>query len=108
MSILKHMPDGRGKVLQKVHFHLLKQKPDRSWKVLLIFCKNCDCAGRQVFSGVHLVDALLVKLTPVTQFYFEQSCRMSIFLHGAKSSSQILPEGKRLNCDHFGTKIEQN
>ena len=39
---------------------------------------------------------------------FEQSCRMSIFLHGAKPPSQILPEGKRLNCDNFGTEIEQN
>ena len=34
-----------------------------------------------------------------------QSCRMSIFLHGAKLSSQILPEEKRINFDHFGTKI---
>ena len=32
---------------------------------------------------------------------------MSIFLHGAKPASQILPEGQRLNCNHFGTKIEK-
>ena len=30
---------------------------------------------------------------------------MSIFLHEAKPSSQILPEEKRVNRDHFGTKI---
>ena len=36
-----------------------------------------------------------------------QSCRMSIFLHGAKPSSQILPEEKRVNRDHFGTKIDK-
>ena len=32
---------------------------------------------------------------------------MSIFLHGAKPSSQILPEEKRVNRDHFGTKIDK-
>ena len=37
----------------------------------------------------------------------KQSCRMSIFLHGAKPSSQILPEEKRVNRDHFGTKIDK-
>ena len=36
-----------------------------------------------------------------------QSCRMSIFLHGAKPSSQILPEEKHVNRDHFGTKIDK-
>ena len=36
-----------------------------------------------------------------------QSCRMSIFLHGAKPSSQILPDEKRVNRDHFGPKIDK-
>ena len=44
---------------------------------------------------------LALGLSPV------QSCRMSIFLHGAKPSSQILPEEKRVNRDHFGTKIDK-
>jgi hypothetical protein len=32
---------------------------------------------------------------------------MSIFLHGTKPSSQILPEEKRVNRDNFGTKIDK-
>ena len=32
---------------------------------------------------------------------------MSIFLHGAKPSSQIFPEEKLVNRDHFGTKIDK-
>ena len=33
-----------------------------------------------------------------------QSCKMSILLHGAKSSNKILPQEKHVNCDNFGTK----
>ena len=32
---------------------------------------------------------------------------MSIFLHGAKPSSQILPQEKCVNRDHFGTTIDK-
>jgi len=32
-----------------------------------------------------------------------ESCEMSILLHGAKASNQILPEEKRKNQDNFGT-----
>ena len=37
-----------------------------------------------------------------------QSCEMSMLLHRAKLSNQILPEEKRVNRDSFGTKSEQN
>ena len=37
----------------------------------------------------------------------KQSCRMSIFLDGAKPSSKILPKEKRVNRDNFGTKIDK-
>ena len=33
---------------------------------------------------------------------------MSILLHGAKQSQQILPEEKRVARDSFGAKTEQN
>ena len=32
---------------------------------------------------------------------------MSINLHGAKPSNQILPEEKRVNQDSFGTKLNK-
>ena len=35
------------------------------------------------------------------------SCRMSIFLHGAKPSSQILTEEKCVYLDNFGTKMDR-
>ena len=37
-----------------------------------------------------------------------QSCEMSILLHGAKSLNYILPQEKSVNRDNFGTLIEQN
>ena len=37
-----------------------------------------------------------------------QSCEMSILLHGAQSSDQILPQQKRINRDSFGTWIKRN
>ena len=37
-----------------------------------------------------------------------QSCEMSILLHGAKPSNQILPEEKHVNRDSLDAKIEQN
>ena len=37
-----------------------------------------------------------------------QSCEMSILLHGAKCSNQILSQEKRANRDNSGTFCEQN
>ena len=51
--------------------------------------------------------SLTVHVYETAQDHHQQSCRMSIFLHGAKPSSQILPEEKRVNRDHFGTKIDK-
>ena len=36
-----------------------------------------------------------------------QSCKISIILHGAKLSNQILTEEKRVNRDRFGTKLNK-
>ena len=36
-----------------------------------------------------------------------QSCEMSILLHRAKPSNQILPKEKRVNRNNFGTKIDK-
>ena len=34
-----------------------------------------------------------------------QCCKMTILLHGAKPSNQILPKEKRVNCESFGTTL---
>ena len=36
-----------------------------------------------------------------------QSCEMSIYLHWAKHSTQILPQEKRVNRDNFNSEFEQ-
>ena len=59
---------------------------------------------KETFSYIRaalVIVPLALGLSPV------QSCRMSIFLHGAKPWSQILPKEKRVNRDHFGTKIDK-
>ena len=45
--------------------------------------------------------------TPVSNNNKQQSCEMTILLHGEKSSTNILPKEKRVNRDSFGASIEQ-
>ena len=66
-----------------------------------------SCAGSKVIV-VNVSCGISFSLSMIILFSYNvlQSELQNVNLF-AKSSSQILPEAKRLNCDHFGTKTEQ-
>ena len=68
----------------------------------LVLLKGCRCAGAASTSAL-----CTVMLCRSTVHCHTAELQNVIFLHGAKPSSQILPEEKRINRDNFGTKIDK-